>query len=309
MDVEEYHRSLFSAAHIARAGEFLTWLPLNGAHHRPLLAQGSLAGAGCVWATGDIGLHANSETGISLAEMGACVDLAGGNVRAGLGVGHSRSWQPLHLGGTANLQGQYIVGEVDWQPEGTPLLFSVTGMLGGWQADVRRGYSNGAAVAYSEGTTQVSGAALRVRADWLDAATFGNTSINPWASFALGHNHVAGYAESGGPFPAMFDSQTLDLQEARLGVTAVTQISEQSTFSATLEVAHRSGSTPSANGTVPGIFDFSLGGGEAGATWARLGADFDHQITDSALFSLSTHVATDGRDPSISGSVGLKASF
>ena len=309
MDVEEYHRSLFSAAQVAHAGEFLTWLPMNGAHHRPLMAQGRIGRNGCVWATGDLGFHADSDTGIGLAEVGACVDLVGGNVRAGLGVGHSRSWQSLHLDGTAELAGQYVIGELDWQPGGTPLLLSVTGMLGGWEADIRRAYTNGAATAYSDGATDVTGGAVRVRADWLGAAVIGNTSINPWASFAAGHTHVDGYTESGGPFPATFESQDLGLREARLGVTAVTQISEQSTFSATLEVAHRGGTAPSASGSVPGIFDFNLGGGNKGETWARLGADFDHELTDNAALSLSTHVATDGRDPSLSGSVGFKASF
>lgn len=309
MDVAEYHQSLLAGMHVAQAGEFLTWLPLNGAHHRPLMAQGSLSRNGCVWATGDFALHTRSDTGIGLAEVGACVDLVGGNLRAGLGVGHSRSWQSLHLGGSAELAGQYVVGEVDWQPEGTPLLLSVTGMLGGWEAEIRRAYTNGAATAHSDGTTDVTGGALRMRADWLGAAVIGNTSINPWASFAAGRTHVDGYTESGGPFPATFASQGQDLREARLGVTAVTQLSQQSTFSATLEVAHRGGDAPTASGSVPGIFDFSLGGGSQHQTWARLGADFDHRITENAAFSLSTHLASNGRDPSLSGSIGFKASF
>jgi len=309
MDVEEYHRALFSTAQVAHSGEFLTWLPMNGAHHRPLMAQGQIGKNGCVWATGDLGFHAGSDTGIGLAEVGACVDLVGGNVRAGLGVGHSRSWQSLHLNGTAELAGQYVIGEIDWQPEGTPLLLSVTGMLGGWDADINRAYTNGAATAHSVGATDVTGGAVRMRADWLGAVVIGNTNINPWASFAAGHTHLDGYTERGGPFPATFESQDLGVREARVGVTAVTQISEQSTFSATLEVAHRGGTAPSASGSVPGIFDFNLGGGNKGETWARLGADFDHKLTDNAALSLSTHVATDGRDPSVSGSIGFKASF
>lgn len=217
MDVEEYNRSLFSVTSVAHAGEFLTWLPMNGAHHRPLMQQGNLADGHCAWAVGDLGVHGASQTGLGLAEAGGCVELFGGAVTAGLGIGASHSWQQLALGGSSRLGGQYVVGEVDWQPDGTPLLLSVTGMLGGWRADIHRGYTNGGATAYSDGTTGVTGGVVRVRADWLEAATIGNTTINPWASAAFGQLHVNGFTESGGPFPARFAAQTLGSTDIRLG--------------------------------------------------------------------------------------------
>jgi probable HAF family extracellular repeat protein len=309
MDINEYHRSLFSTTSIANAGQYLAWLPMNGAHHRPLMTQASLTGDTCVWATGDLGYHGGSDTGIGLAETGACVDLFGGNVRAGLGVGTSRSWQTLALGGSSDLAGQYVVGEIDWQPDGTPLLLSVTGMLGGWQADVHRGYSNGAATAYSDGQTQLGSGVIRLRADWLEAAVIGNTSINPWASVGIGRMHVDGYVENGGPFPARFDGQSLASYEVRLGVTAVTQFSASTSLSTTFEVAHQSGDAASANGNVTGLFDFSLGGGRQSETWMRIGADLDHKISENVALSVSLNAATQGRDASVGGSIGLKAAF
>jgi hypothetical protein len=282
---------------------------MNGAHHRPLMRQGNLSEDTCLWATGDLAQHGETATGLGLAEVGACVDLFGGNVRAGLGVGTSHAWQALALGGSNSLAGQYVVGEVDWQPDGTPLLLSVSGMLGGWQANIHRGYSNGAATAYSDGQTQLGGGVVRVRADWLEAATIGNTTINPWASVAVGRTDVAGYVESGGPFPARFDGQSLLSHEVRLGLTAVTEFSATTTLSTTLEVAHRNGTAPAARGNVVGLFDFSLGGGQLSQTWARIGADLDHQISDNAAISLSLNAATSGRDATVGGSVGLRAVF
>jgi uncharacterized protein with beta-barrel porin domain len=202
-----------------------------------------------------------------------------------------------------------VIGEVDWQPDGTPLLLSLTGMLGGWQADIHRSYSNGAATAYSDGRTGLGAGVIRLRADWLEAARIGNTAINPWASVAFGRQHIGAFTESGGPFPAHFDAQTLGMTEIRLGVAAVTEFSAQTTLTTTFEAVHRSGDAPAAKGNVIGLFDFSLGGGARSATWLRAGLELDHQIADNLALSGSVHAATNGRDPSISGSLGLKLTF
>ncbi|ODT77803.1 MAG: hypothetical protein ABS76_26240 [Pelagibacterium sp. SCN 64-44] len=309
MDVEEYQRSLYAAAGIANAGEFLTWLPMNGAHHRPLLLTPSLSGDMCAWATGDFAQHGPSATGLALGEMGACTDLAGGNVRIGGGVGTSASWQDLALGGSMRMQGQYVLSEIDWQPDGTPLLLSLTGMLGSYHANIDRAYSNGAAVAMSHGETNAFGGVVRLRADWLEAATIGNTSINPYAALGFGGLHVDGYAESGGPFPATFNAQNLGHADIRVGVTAITEFSAQTKLSTTLEVAHRTGTGAAATGQVQGLFDFNLGGGSYGQTWARVGLELDHKIHDGLSVSASAHLASTGRDPSLAISAGLKGAF
>lgn len=309
MDVAEYNATLHGAAGIASAGEFLTWLPMNGAHHRPLMLTPNLSGDMCAWATGDFAHYGESGANLALAETGACVDLAGGSVRLGGSIGTTASWQALSLGGAANMVGQYVLGEVDWQPDGTPLLLSVTGMLGGWQAKVDRAYSNGAATAVSSGQTNAMGGVVRVRADWLEAAVLGNTSLNPWASVSFGALHVDGYSESGGPFPARFAAQNLGHTDIRVGVTATTEFSSQTKLSTTLEVAHRTGAAASAVGQVDGLFSFSLGGGTYGQTWGRLGLELDHKINDAVALSGSVHLATNGRDPTVAISAGIKGAF
>jgi len=309
MDVEEYQRSLFSTTSTAGAGQFLSWLPMNGAHHRPMMMQDDLGANGCVWATGDFAYHGQSETTLGLAEVGGCVDLFDGDVRLGAGVGTSHSWQELALGGHADLGGQYVYGEVDWQPDGTPLLLSVTGMLGGWDADIKRGYSNGAATDFSNGETDAWAGVIRTRVDWLNAAVFGGTSVNPFVSFGLGKTHVDGFTESGGAFPARFDAQSNVSAEIRLGVAAVTEFNAQTSLTTSLEAVHRWGDAPAASGEVIGLFGFDLGGGKQSDTWLRVGAELDHQITSNATVSASVHAATQGRDASISGSLGFRARF
>ncbi|MBJ3783504.1 autotransporter domain-containing protein [Devosia sediminis] len=308
MDVAEYTHTLLANARAAQMGVDLTWMPLNGAHHRPLMTQDRMEDEACLWSVSDLAYKANTDSGIALSEVGACGALGNGVV-AGLGVGASTSWQGLSMGGTAQLSGAYVMGEVDWNPDGTPLLLSLTGVVGGWQASINRAYSNGANTDMSQGSTGVTAGVIRARIDWLDAAQFGNVSINPWISGALGRTDMGGYTESGGAFPARFDGQSQVQGEVRLGVTAEAELSPQTTLSGTLEVAHRSGGAPGASGQVLGLFDFSQGGGSHGATWARAGLDLDHAISEDLSLSGSVHVASQGQDATISGSLGLRATF
>lgn len=307
MDVAEYTHTLLANARMAQMGVDLTWLPMNGAHHRPLMAQGRVADDACLWSVSD--LAGRDGGGMALAEAGTCGVLGDGSVTAGLGIGGSTTWQDLSLGGNARLGGAYVVGEVDWQPDGTPLLLSLTGMLGGWEANVSRAYSNGAATDISTGSTAVGAGMVRARLDWQDALVFSNVSINPWVSASIGRTDIGGYTEQGGAFPAQFNAQQIVQSEVRLGVTGVAELTPQTTLSGTLEVAHRSGTAPAANGQVAGLFDFGLGGGNFGSTWARAGLDLDHQLTDTVGISGSLHAATQGQDANVSGSLGLKAVF
>jgi probable HAF family extracellular repeat protein len=306
MDVAGYTHSLLANARMAQMGVDLTWLPMNGAHHRPLMAQGRVADDACLWSVSD--LAGRDGSGMALAEAGACGALGDGVV-AGLGMGASTAWQGLALGGSAQMSGAYVMGEIDWQPDGTPLLLSLTGMLGGWQANVSRAYTNGATTDISSGSTGIGAGVVRARLDWQDALVFSNISINPWVSASIGRTDIGGYTEQGGAFPAQFNGQQIVQSEVRLGVTAVAELTPATTLSGTVEVAHRGGTAPAANGQVAGLFDFGLGGGSFGSTWARAGLDLDHQLTDAVRLSGSLHAATQGQDATVSGSLGLKAVF
>jgi hypothetical protein len=95
----------------------------------------------------------------------------------------------------------------------------------------------------------------------------------------------------------------------RIGLTAITELSSQTSLYTTLELAHRTGTAAAAVGTVPGLFHFALGSGSYAQTWARVGMELDHKVNESLSFSASAHLASNGRDPSVAGSLGLKATF
>ncbi|CAN7561589.1 autotransporter domain-containing protein [Devosia sp. LjRoot3] len=310
IDPTKFAASLYDATQTAYAAQQLSFLPLNGAHHQPLMTQQSLAEDSCVWATGDIGYSGHGrDGGAGLAEVGACHDFAD-NVRAGLGVGKSGAWQNLALGGSMRADGQYIVGEIDWAPEGTPLLLSATALYGGWATTTRRGYANGGGTDYSEGSTHARAAMLRARIDWLDAASLGATTFSPWAALTLSQTNVDGYTEQGGAFPARFDALAHTAAELRVGLTAKRPITDATTLTGTIEAVHRFDATgPATSGETLGLFAFNLPGQAQNQTWLRVGADLEHKFSASAAGSLSLHASTNGQDAALSGAAGLRFSF
>lgn len=310
IDPSIFTASLYDATQLAYATQQLSFLPLNGAHHQPLMTQNKLANDSCVWATGDIGYYGNGRnSGAGLAEVGVCHDF-GDSVRAGIGVGKSTTWQDLALGGSNRADGQYIIGEVDWAPEGTPLLISGTALYGGWSATMRRGYANGGGTDYSEGSTTSTAAMLRARIDWIDAAALGTTTFSPWAALTLSQTNVAGYTEQGGAFPARFDGQAHTAAELRLGLTAKTPLTDAATLKGTIEAVHRFDATgPSISGETLGLFAFNLPGQNQAQTWVRVGADLEYNFSNSASGSLSLHASSNGQDATLSGAAGLRFTF
>jgi hypothetical protein len=150
---------------------------------------------------------------------------------------------------------------------------------------------------------------VQVRADWLEAARLGQTSLNPWTSVSFSRQHIAGYTEVSGPFPARFDAQSVTSTEVRLGLSAVTELNSSVTLTTSVELAHRASTAPSAKGQVVGLFDFNLGAPNHSSTWVRAGMALDYRFADNVALAGTLHVASNGRDPSLSGSLGLKMAF
>ena len=192
--------SVFGASETFRSAQALLSQPFEGSHHRPLTSYGELAEGQCAWINGDFAQHERGQNAsTSQGEAGLCGDWAEGAVRTVLGIGHSYVRQDLPFSGHNTVDGQYLIGEIDWRLPDTQLLLSATVMAGNWQADISRGYENGASVDRSHGTPDVTGSSWRLRADWLDA--FGVAGVTPWVSFTQARSKIDGYTETGGGFP------------------------------------------------------------------------------------------------------------
>lgn len=310
MNVNEYNATAYDTGYAGWTGGNAFKVPLNGAHHRPLMDFPTQPNGICGWANGDLAHYDDDRnTGVALAEAGLCGDMADGTVRIGLGGGLMHSGQDLLNGGSADLDGQYVVGELDWRPDGLPVIFSLTGLHGGSNAEIRRAYSNGASMAFSDGETDIHSSTLRIRADWKDAFGLGSTGFSPYLSYTWGRMAVDAYTETGGSFPAVFDEQVAHSREVRLGLASHTELTSSLALHGSMELVHGSGDAARASGQVIGLYGFTFGGGSYSETWVRAGADLDVKITDSALLSLSMHAATEGLDAEVSGAARLQVLF
>ncbi|MDO9600052.1 MAG: autotransporter domain-containing protein [Azoarcus sp.] len=311
ISVSDWLRSVTGAGQAFHSGFQLTNLPLNGAHHRPLMSYPQLGTEHCFWATGDLAYHDNKDAQVGTGEIGVCTDLAGGTVRAGVGVGYGRQDQDLAFGGSSKVDGQFLVGELNWRPEGSPVVGSLTAVLGGWDADIRRGYMNGATRDRSSGSPDVDALALRLRADWFDAARLGSAALTPWASYTWSRVEVDGYTESGGAFPATFDAQKHNAEELRVGVSADWSLTPETGVRGTLEAVHRLDNRgPALSGSeASGLLSFREPGASIRKNWQRVGFDVDHRIKSNMVVSVSAHAATSGEDPSFSAALSLRVGF
>lgn len=309
IDVEEYNGTIYGAAYASWARHNLSRFAFNGAHHRPLSDFSSASSGICTWSAGDLARYSDDDGNSALAEVGLCGDLADDTVRLGVGVGIAHSNFGLANDGKSDFDGRYLIGEANWRPAGSPVIFSLTSLYGGGDLDIRRGYSNGGVTDYSQGETDMHTGAIRLRADWTDAFRLGETSFSPYASYAWNWSRIDGYTESGGAFPAQFDAQSVRSGEVRLGMASYNQLTDKVGLRGTAELIYAGGDAAQANGRVLGLHGFSIGGGSYDEFWARIGADLDVRLTDSALLSLSLHAATEGLDATVSGAARLQMVF
>lgn len=304
-------QSLASVQSVSQTGNRSTNLIMHGAHHRSLYDQGYEDNHGnCVWANADASKYNRYDAHVELAEVGACRDVVPDQVRVGVGVGTSQSREELVLYGETETKGQYVVAEANWKVPNMPVIASVTGMAGTWDANVKRGYMNAGNVDTSRGETDMTAQTLRFRLEARNVANIEGISISPRVEYAATRTHMDGYTETTGGFPARFDEQTSYSHQARLGVTATRPLSEKTTASLTAEAVHRFDSdTAKSSGEVLGLFSFNQPGQNITQTWGRVGLDVDHKLTPASAVSFSVHGASRGEDPDVSASISYKRSF
>ncbi|MEP2774505.1 MAG: autotransporter domain-containing protein [Luteolibacter sp.] len=283
-------------------------LTLNGAHHVPLQMMGSQRHA---WIIGDYARNDRFDSDSSLFEAGFATDLMDNQLVAGIGFGQSWIDQDLAFGGDSGIHGQYILGELSYRPTGNPFIYTLTGILGDWSADIDRNYINGAMIDTSYGDTDVTAAALRMRVDWLDALSFQGFGITPKIQYTIAHTEVDGYTETGGGFPATFNTQDSTSHEIRYGVSAARPLlNDKALLRLRLEGIHRfDDSNSNASGQVVGLFPFSTSGQTIKRNSLLFGVDFDYNICQDLTLTSSLSTATSAQEPVLGASLGLRKSF
>jgi probable HAF family extracellular repeat protein len=311
LDVDAWLASVGANNRIYNAGSMLAGMPLEGAHHRPMLSFDRMGKEQQVWATGDFGSSSRTrDVHVTTGEAGINWNL-GKTSLLGFAAGHGIQNATLANEGSSATTGDYALVEYDYRPEGTQWIVSLLGMVGSWESKTRRGYITGTGTDFSVGVTDLITRTVRLRVDAPSLATFGGFGFAPYASYAVTQTTVAAYAETGGSFAASFEEQVHTAQEGRVGVSAAKGLSAATKLLLTVEAIHRfDGAGPALVGqeTVGGIA-FSQPGVAPRADCVRFGFDVDHKLSENTLLNVSAHVATVGEAHDVSAAISIRRAF
>jgi probable HAF family extracellular repeat protein len=307
-DVEAWMSSISGQGRIYNAGTTLASLPMEGAHHRPMLAFDRLGKEKQAWATGDFGRSSRTrDVEVTISEAGINYLNSGKTGLVGLGKGYGKQTETLTFNGSSTIKGDYTLAEYDYQfPQG---LVSVIGMVGSWQSEINRGYLNGVTTDNSFGIADITTRSLRLR---IDAPSLtGLNGLEPYASYSETRTNVDAYTETGGAFPSSYDRQKNTAREGRLGVTGAKDLGVKSKLLYNVEAVHRfDGVGPSLAGTdITGGVTFNLPGTAPRSNWFRFGFDIDHKLGEKTLLNLSAHAATAGENQDLAGAINIRQAF
>ena len=310
LDATEWMRSLNGPGSLSAMSINLSNLPLEGAHHRPLMSYDGMGKQRQFWATGDFGASSRqTDRRTSYGEVGA--SQAYGDTVVGVAAGTALQTQDLLFGGDAKITGQTFMAEIDTRLADKESILSLLVLRGEWDAQTARGYVTGGGNDISRGQTDMDTTTVRVRYDGPTQKFTGNFTAAPYASFALTRVNTDGFAESGGSFPATFDAHSHTAKESRLGLLTKFTAGPATTIRVTAEWIHRFDDAGDAlsgvNQTTSGAF--AVAGLAPTKDQARFGFDVDHKLSADTMLSLSIHAAGYGQAHDVAGSLSLRRGF
>jgi hypothetical protein len=310
-DFADWMSSVNNQNRVYNAGVTLASLPLEGAHHRPMMSFDRMGKDTQYWATGDFGSSSRvRDVKVTSGEVGVNKDI-GPNTLAGFAVGRGQQNQDLALDGSNNVVGNYFLGEIDYRPFGSQWIVSLLGMVGSWDAKINRGYDNGGSTDYSLGQTDIATRSARLRVDAPVLFSVAGFGFSPYASYAVTQTTVAAYTENGGGLPASYDEQEHNATEARLGMMATNVLNAKTKLIISVEGIHRfDGAGPALTGQdITGSVGFSLPGQAPRPDCVRLGVDVDYKLAADTLLNVSAHASTVGEVADVSGAISIRKAF
>jgi hypothetical protein len=310
-DFADWMSSVNNQHRTYNAGVTLASLPLEGAHHRPMMSFDRMGKDTQYWATGDFGSSSRvRDVKVTSGEVGVNKDI-GPNSLAGFAIGRGQQNQDLALDGSNNVIGNYFLGEIDYRPFGSQWIVSLLGMVGSWDAKINRGYDNGGSTDYSLGQTDIATRSARLRVDAPVLFSVAGFGFSPYASYAVTQTTVAAYTENGGGLPASYDEQEHNATEARLGMMATNVLNAKTKLIISVEGIHRfDGAGPALTGQdITGSVGFSLPGQAPRPDCVRLGVDVDYKLAADTLLNVSAHASTVGEVADVSGAISIRRAF
>jgi hypothetical protein len=292
-------------------GSSLAGLPLEGAHHRPMLSFDRMGKESQAWATGDFGSSSRTrDVHVTSGEAGINWNL-GKSFLFGVAGGHAVQNQDLAFGGSSATKGDFALAELDYRPEGTQWIVSLLGMVGSWESKTHRGYTSGGATDSSFGIADTITRSARLRVDAPSLVSFGGFGFAPYASYTVTQTIVGAYTETGGAFPASFNEQEHNATEGRAGITASKDLSAATKLLLTVEAIHRfDGAGPALTGQdITGGVTFNIAGVAPRKDCVRFGFDVDHKLSADTLLNVSAHASTVGEAHDVSAAISIRRAF
>lgn len=309
LDADEWLRSLNGPGSLLAMTTSLNQLPLEGAHHRPLMSYDTMGKQNQVWATGDFGASSRqSNSHMTSGEIG--VSQAYGDFVLGIAAGHASLNQDLLFGGSASIAGNYLLAEADYRLPDRESIVSLVLLRGDYDADATRGYATGSGNDTSSGSTGLKTSSARLRFDGPAQQLTGSFSATPFISYTATRTTADAYTETGGSFPASFGAQEHTAQEGRLGLTTKFVASPSTTLLFTAEWIHRfddAGSGLTATSSTMGTL--TAAGIAPNADQARFGFEVDHRLSADTLLNLSVHAAATGPSSDVSAALSVRRAF
>ncbi len=313
-DTAAFDRSVIQAGSASLSTALAaTNLALEGAHHRTLLNMGIKVGSTgwFAWSTADAAKNDYTDTTSYLAETGIGRDI--GDYRIGIAVGTTKSQQDWDLGGNAEFNGDYVLAEIARAfpiAGGSSIEASLLGYYATFDTELNRAYASGAGTDISTGRPDLQSAAIKARLDWVNAKTLGNVSLSPYAALTMTNAKVDGYTETGGAFPATYGDASSDGGDLRIGSAFTFETSNMISVRLGAEAVHQFQSDGQAvNGGVAGLYSFNLAGEERKSSWARVTLDADYALSPVSTLTGGLSMSTQGSQPTVGLTVGLRAAF
>lgn len=310
--VSDWMNSVTGANSISTITSTLASIPLEGAHHRPLMSYDSMGKDSQAWVTGDFGSSTgNADSSVMTGEAGASTML-GNDCVGGIALGYGSQKNDLANAGTSKVSGNYLLGEIDLQLPDRESILSLVVIYGQWDSSTNRGYTTGGGIDYSHGSNNINTTSARIRLDGPGMNMGTDVKVSPFISMDWTNTLADAYTETTGSFPASFDAQSHLTQEGRLGLVAAMPIGYAgSSLRFSVELVHRFDSDPiTLTGTdISGFMPFSTSGAAPKANQVRLGMDIDHRFDKHTMVNLSLHYASEGQSPDLSGAVSLRYAF
>lgn len=196
--------------------------------------------------------------------------------------------------GRAELEGHVLQGFAAYERGSQGLRIHVAAAAGQSDANIDRGYLNGATPEISRGERDGEFTSAAIKAGWRVPVTV-DASLTPFVRYDVARVELDGYTETGGTFPARFDPIDDTIEIARLGVEGGVALARGLDFEGALAWGHRFDEHLSPiSGQVIGLTPFYYAGARVEPDWTEASAALLWSPSDGVNVRFGLGASTDG---------------